>query len=67
VYAVKKIKLEEEHVLRFRKDYIFLKELNHPSICTYKGLYFEENERLAYLVMEHLPFPSLAEYTIKSE
>jgi len=67
LYAVKKVKLEEEHVLRFRKDFITLKELDHPSICRYKGLYFDGDERLGYLVMEYMPFPSLADYQIQLE
>ena len=44
-----------------------LKELNHSSVIRYKGLYFDRSlRRLAYLVMEYLPLPSLADYKIKN-
>ena len=66
-YAVKKIKVEEEQVQQLRKDFITLKELNSNYICKYKGLYFDETERVAFLVMEHLPFPSLEKYRPKAE
>jgi calcium-dependent protein kinase len=66
-YAVKKIKLEEEQISSFKKDFITLKELNSPYICKYKGLYFEANGRAAYLVMEYLPFPNLNDYVIQNE
>ena len=43
-----------------------LKELSHPSIIRYKGLYFDlSSRRIAYLVMEYLPLPSLADIELK--
>lgn len=59
VYAVKKFKVEQEHILGLKRDFITLKELNHSSVCRYKALYFDQNQRGAYLVMEYLPYPSL--------
>ena len=38
-----------------------MKELKHQSICNYKALYLDNKKRVAYLVMEHFPFPSLAD------
>lgn len=44
-----------------------MKDLKHNSICHYKALYFDKNQRVAYLVMEYLPFPNLADYKPASE
>ena len=67
IYAVKKIHAEEEQILNIKKDFITLKELNHPSICHYKALYIKRDIRVAYLVMEYLPFPTLEDFSIESE
>lgn len=66
-YAVKKFRAEEEHISELKKSFIIMKELNHPSICHYKALYFDNSKRVVYLVMECLPFKNLAESKIESE
>ena len=50
-----------------KKDFIILKELDHPNICSYKALYIEQEQRTAYLVMQYLPFPSLDKIDIENE
>lgn len=44
-----------------------MKDLNHELICHYKALYFDNIKRIVYLVMEYLPFQSLADSKIDSE
>ena len=61
------MKMEEEHIRQLRKDFITLKELNSSFICKYKGLYFDNTERVAFLLMEYLPYPSLDKLKISSE
>lgn len=50
-----------------KKEFIALKELNHSSLCRYKGLYIKKKMRTAYLVMEFCEFPSLESCKIKNE
>lgn len=66
-YAAKKFCVEREHILELKKSFIIMKELKHNSICHYKALYFDKNQRVAYLIMEYLPLPSLADYKPTSE
>ena len=49
-----------------KRDFITLKELHHPSICRYKALHIQQSSRTAYLVMEYLPLPSLADLRIEN-
>jgi serine/threonine protein kinase len=64
---VKKIQIDQEHVLAMKRDFITLRELHHPSICRYKALYFENDQRTAYLVMEYIQLPSLDKVRIQNE
>lgn len=50
-YAAKKFRIEEEHIMELKKNFIDMKELNHESICKYRGLYFDKNSRFAFLIM----------------
>ena len=59
------MKIEPEHILTMKKDFITLKEFNHPSICHYKALYILKEQRTAYLIMELIELPCLSEVKIK--
>ena len=67
MFAVKKIKVDQEHILTMKRDFITLKEMNHPNICRYKALYIQLQQRTAYLVMEYLNMPSLDQLNIDDE
>lgn len=67
VYAVKIISMDEEHILELKKNFISIKQLRHPSIIKYHALYFDLKKSIAYLVMEHFPFPNLAQITFPDE
>ena len=64
---MKKFKVEEEHILELKRNFINIEKLSHESICGYKALYFEGRRRFAFLVMEYFPFPNLAECALHSE
>lgn len=59
VYAVKMISMDEEHILELKKNFLSIKHLRHPNIIRYHALYFDLKKSVAYLVMEHFPFPNL--------
>ena len=59
--------MEQEHILEIKRSFLIMRELKHPSICHYKALYLDNAKRVAYLVMEHFPFPSLADTAIGNE
>ena len=61
------MRIEQEHVLALKQDFITLKELNHPAVCSYKALYLRQEQRTAFLIMEYLPFPSLDKFTLRDE
>jgi cyclin-dependent kinase-like len=67
LFATKKFKFEEEHILELKRNFINLKELRHSSIIRYKALYLDLKQHCAYLVMECFDKPSLAEINISSE
>ena len=60
------MRIEHENIVTIKRDYITLKELDHPSICKYKALYIEKSSRVAYLVMEYVPYPPLDRKSIES-
>jgi hypothetical protein len=57
---VKKFKVEEEHILELKRNFLNIEKLSHGAICGYRALYFDGRQRFAFLVMDYLPFPSLA-------
>ena len=59
LYAAKKLKIEEEHILELKRNFINLKEIRHPSIIKYKALYLDLQQHCAYLIMECFDKPSL--------
>ena len=67
IYAAKKIKFEEEHILDLKRNFINLKELRHPSIIQYRALYLDLSQHCAFLVMECFHRPSLGEAVLRSE
>jgi len=66
-YAVKKFKVEEEHILELKRNFINIEKLSHNAICGYRALYFDSRQRFAFLVIEYFPFPNLAECPLHSE
>lgn len=67
IYAAKLVRMDEEHYLELKKNFLNIKILRHPSIIRYHALYFDLQKHLAYLIMEHFPFQNLLELTIKDE
>ena len=67
IFAVKKFKVSEDNLLETKRNFIHVQKLNHPNICSYKALYFNNSQTFAYLVMESFPFPTLEGYLLKSE
>lgn len=67
IYAVKKFGIKEENLMELKRSFIIMKELSHPSICNFKALYLGNQQKVAYLVMEYLPYPSLAETKLTGE
>ena len=61
------MKVEQEHIVTIKRDFITLKELNHPNIIRYKALYVEQEKRTAYLVMEYVSFPSFDKIKLRDE
>jgi serine/threonine protein kinase len=59
--------LDDEQVLELKKSYINLKELDHPSIIKYRALHIDQDQHCAFLVMDYIPYPSLADYQPKDE
>lgn len=51
IYAVKRVKMDEEHYLELKKNFLNIKGLRHPSLIRYHALYFDHSKHLAYLVM----------------
>lgn len=64
VYAVKIISMDEEHILELKKNFINIKQLRQYSIIKYHALYFDLKKGVAFLVMEHFPYPNLKEITV---
>lgn len=67
VLAVKTMRLDDEHIHFLKKNFLAIKDLNHPNIIKYKALYFDKKKRTCFLVMEYLPFPNLLEIRINTE
>jgi calcium-dependent protein kinase len=44
-----------------------MKRLRHPCIVRYESLFIDMKKRLAWLVMEHMNYPSLEKASIRSE
>lgn len=63
MYAVKIITMDEEHILELKRNFLSICQLKHPSIIKYHALYFDLKKHVAYLVMEHFPYPNLTEFT----
>jgi hypothetical protein len=53
-------------VPNIKRDFITLREINHSAICHYKALYIKMEQRTAFLVMEYLPLPNIANYRPES-
>lgn len=62
LYAVKKFRLEEEHILQLKKCYVNFQSLNHPSVIKYRALYFDQDQRSAFLVMDYVEHKSLEDF-----
>ena len=67
VYAVKMVRMDEEHYLELKRNFLSIKMLKNPNIIRYHALYFDLKKHLAYLVMEHFPFPDLLSHSIRQE
>ena len=59
--------MDEEHILELKKNFLSIKQLRHSNIIKYHALYFDLKKSIAYLVMEHFPFPNLADIDFSDE
>ena len=53
------MELNEEHCLFLKKNFKYIRNLDHPNIIKYKALYLDLQKRNCYLVMEYETMPSL--------
>ncbi len=59
------VRMDEEHYLELKKNFLSIKMLKHPNIIKYHALYFDLKKHLAYLIMEYFPFKNLLELELK--
>lgn len=59
------VRMDEEHYLELKKNFLSMKMLKHPNIIKYHALYFDLKKHLAYLIMEYFPFKNLLELELK--
>jgi serine/threonine protein kinase len=50
---------DDEHVPILKKNFMDMRQLNHPNIVQYKALYLDLERHLAHLIMEFASLPSL--------
>ena len=67
VFAVKSIKMDEEHILFLKTNFKDIYELNHPNIIKYKNMYLDLKNKTSFLVMDYENHPNLLEYKDLSE
>lgn len=53
------MELNEEHCLFLKKNFRYIKALDHPNIINYKALYLDLHIRSCHLVMDYETMPSL--------
>lgn len=53
--------MDEEHILELKRNFLSIRQLRHPSIIKYHALYFDLKKLVAYLIMEHFPYPNLTD------
>jgi len=61
-YAVKVIRMEDEHYLGIKANFLYIKQLRHRAIIKYKALYLDRQNSLCHLLMECFPYPTLNDY-----
>ena len=59
IYAVKCMDLNEEHLIFLKKNFKFIRPLEHPNIIKYRALYLDIPKSTCYLVMDYETMPSL--------
>lgn len=52
-YAVKSMRMEEEQILFLKRNFNCIKQLSHPNVIKYRGLYLDMKKHMANLVMEY--------------
>lgn len=53
---------DDEHVPLLKKNFMDMRQLNHPNIVKYKALYIDLERHLAHLIMEFVNLTSLMDY-----
>ena len=51
--------LNEEHLIFLKKNFKFIRPLEHPNIIKYRALYLDIPKSTCYLVMDYETMPSL--------
>ena len=67
MFALKKICFEDDQIMYLKKNFCYMKEINHPHIIKYKSLYLDSRSRTCYLVMELFEHKDLTVYPHLSE
>ena len=47
------MELNEEHCIFLKRNFKFIKKLNHPNIIKYKALYLDFQKKRCYLIMNY--------------
>ena len=67
MFALKKIRFEDDQIVYLKESFRYTKEINHPNIIRYHSLYLDSRERACYLVMELFEHKDLTAYHCLSE
>jgi len=53
------MEFDEEHCLFLKKNFRYIRDLDHPNIIDYRSLFLDLHKRRTYLVMDYITMPSL--------
>lgn len=62
IYACKSMMFDDEHVPVLKKNFMDMRQLDHPNIIKYKALYLDLEKHLAHLIMEFVNLTNLMDY-----
>ena len=58
---------DDEYVYFVKRNFVYIKDLDHENIIKYKACYLDLQKEKIYIVMDYLPYPNLRACKIKSE
>lgn len=62
LFAVKSMKMDEEHMLFLKKNFKDIYVLDHPNIIKYRNMYLDLKNQTCFLVMDYENNPSLSDF-----